>query len=109
MRRPGHRVETLLLYGLAAFDAESESAILLAAQSRAHEDEKVAGAGTLLKERFFGVATVRLVRHILRADHVGSAAIHLGSENSVQQFPFFGQQPLSVRLRRSSSHPLFAP
>src|SRR5205809_423716 len=108
MARPGDRLEALLLYGLAAFDAESELPVLLAPQSRAHQDKKVAGAGALLEERFFRVATVGLVSHVLRPDRVGPAAVHLSSQNSAQKLPFFGQQPLPVCFRRSSGHRLVA-
>src|SRR5262249_9305630 len=89
---------------LAAFDAEAESARFLPPQRGLHQDEKVSRATALLEKGFLGVAAIGLICHVLCADLVGFAAVHLDSRDPRQQLSFFGQQSLLVGSRRSLWH-----
>jgi len=108
MPRPGYGLEALFLHGLAALDAQAESARLFPAQSRPHQDEQIPRAAALLEQGFLVVATVGLVGHVLGSDDVGLAAVVLDARDSGQQLFFFSQQPLLVGFGRSLGHHLDA-
>ncbi len=104
MAGPGNRLQTLLLDGLSALDAKPEFAIFVAAQGGLHEEEKIAGAARLLKQKLFGVTTIGFIGHVLRAEVVGIPTVELGPHDSRQQFALFIEQPLFIRFNDSLCH-----